>query len=77
MKKQIKILAMLGTVSIIGGVSALSILTTSCGGTNYNGPTGDISSIIPNNNLGTIDNKHQTTIQAAIISQNPTAAALV
>jgi hypothetical protein len=79
MKKQIKILVMLGTVSVIGGgVSTLSILTTSCGngGGSDHIPTDkiDISSIIESTDLGDIDNKSQPTIQQAIIQKNSATA---
>jgi hypothetical protein len=75
MKKQIKIVAILGTALIIGGVSALSIFTTSCGGSDH-GPVEkiDISSVIESKDLGQISNNQQSTIKQAIISKNSATA---
>jgi hypothetical protein len=76
MIKQFKLLTILGSVGILGGVSTFSILTTSCGNGSDNGPTEkiDISSIIQSTNLGDIDNNSQPAIQQAIIQKNSATA---
>jgi hypothetical protein len=49
MNKQIKLLTILGSVALIGGVSTLSVLTTSCGKEKI-----DIRTAITNIQLGPI-----------------------
>jgi hypothetical protein len=68
MKKQIKLLSLLGLIITVGGSCALSILTTSCS------TKLDISSVIKSKNLGQISGNNQITIQAAIISKNSATA---
>jgi hypothetical protein len=58
MKKQIKLLSILGCVALIGGVSTLSVLTTSCG--KKGDDSLNLAKLISHRELGIIEDYHSS-----------------
>jgi hypothetical protein len=68
--KQIKLLSILGSAAVIGGVSAFAILATSCGGNDQDTKI-NLDEAIANSNIGEIDYKSDQLVKEAIELANP------